>query len=145
MATKKLQSLLYHQHLWHADELFYRKVTQHNYIWGKYLSALNFSNDPLVNKLLWLFVYFSPCLLQWLSDSWHVPYWMYILQPHIIWYRWVIFRNFGRRSNRIPESLIWTSIFSSYAMECPEAYFLACLYVVCGQILGESLYDVVQY
>ena len=35
-------------------------------------------------------------------------------------------------------------IFSSYAMENPVAY-LACLYVVHGQTLGEALPDIVQY
>ena len=34
--------------------------------------------------------------------------------------------------------------FSSYSMKNPVAYFLGCLYVVHGKILGEEIYDAVQ-
>ena len=107
-------------------------------------SAFNCSTDTLVNEFAWLFIYLSRCLHQWLSNSWYVTACMHISQPHIIWCRWVIFSNCDGGSKLRAESLIWTSPFSSYAMENPVASFLACIYVFHGQILGEALSEVFQ-
>ena len=69
---------------------------------------------------------------------------MHIYQPHIIGWRWDIFRNCGGRINQREKLQIQTSPFLSYTMENPEAYFFACLYLVHGQILVEAFSDVFQ-
>ena len=79
-----------------------------------------------------------------ISNSWYVPAWMHIFQPHIVLWRWVIFPNFSGKSNKISESLIKKIPFSSYGIENPVASFLAYIYVVHGHILGEALSDVAQ-
>ena len=61
-------------------------------------SALNCSPDTLVNYFSFFDIYLSLHLSQLLIDSWSVPYCMHISQPHIIWWNWIIFHNFDRRS-----------------------------------------------
>ena len=65
------------------------------------------------------------------------------LQPHTILWLWFISRHCGVNSNQGVESIIQTSNFSPYAMENLVAYFLAYIYVVHGQIIGEAHSDVV--
>ena len=82
----------------------------------KNCSSFNSSTDTLVNSFALFFIYISLHLHQWLSDSWYVPVRINILQPHIVWLRWVIFHTFGVITNHRAEPLIRTSPFSSYTM-----------------------------
>ena len=66
----------------------------------KIVSALNCSAYPLVNGFPLILMHLSRLLRKWLSNSWYVPAWMHMLQTHIIWWLWVIFRNFGGIINR---------------------------------------------
>ena len=59
--------------------------------------ASNCSTDLLFNDFVLLFIYLSCQLRQWSSNSWYVPAWIHISQPHIIWWRWIIFFNHGGR------------------------------------------------
>ena len=63
------------------------------------LCALKVSNDTLLNHFESLFIHISSCLRQLWRDAWYVTSWMQILQPHTIWWCWVIFCNCGGRSN----------------------------------------------
>ena len=89
------------QYLWHVDEF----VLHH-------FSALNVSTDSRFKFLMIIYISQLPLLHM---INWRLVYLNldpYILQPHKIWWRWVIFRNCGERSNRRAESLMWTSPLS---------------------------------